>query len=72
MGEVPFDIHDIKKNTKITSISQLRKFLFRFKIHEQPKFLIRWLSDDELPKHSKSLQLSNSDKYNLSKRYHSF
>ena len=46
MIEEPFDIIDIKTGTIIEDISQLRKYLFKFKIHEQPEFEIFWLQED--------------------------
>ena len=70
-----FNIIDKKTSTRITSIPQLRAALFKFEIYEAPIFLIEFIGefigDDEQPNRSRSLQLPNSSKYDLPRRYHS-
>ena len=47
IGPGDFNIFDIETSTVITSISQLREYIFKFEIHEEPKFFLVWTPEDE-------------------------
>ena len=45
--EEHFYITDLETSTRITSISQLRKYIFKFEIHEEPECFLVWTPEDE-------------------------